>query len=102
MKLKDIPIGTRFIKPTQRVIYDEEKKSFRLKTEEEMSTSHTGDKPLVYDMPSDELTQHEIEEALTVMRAIKKEQRGYMIVSPSFKGGRGLHIAGPLEKRKAA
>lgn len=52
--------------------------------------------------PPDELTQREIEEALTIMRAIKRRQRGYMLVSPTVGDGRALYIVGPLDKQRAA
>ena len=67
-----------------------------------MEANHTGDKPIIYDMPTDELTQHEMQEAIRIMRTIKRNQRGYMLVSPTTGSGRGLYIVGPLEKNKAA
>lgn len=63
--------------------------------------SQTGATPLHYLEP-DELTQHEMELALSIMREIKRNQRGYMLVSPTVGSGRELYITGPLEKRRAA
>lgn len=66
------------------------------------NTSQTGTTPIHYLEP-DELTQHEMEMLLDIARQIKRNQRGYMLVSPDFRDkGRALHIVGPLEKRRAA
>ncbi len=60
----------------------------------------TGDQDLVYEQP-DELTQHELQQAITILRAIKSTQRGYLLASPTVGGGRALHIV-HLDKAKAA
>lgn len=36
------------------------------------SANQTGDRPIVYDLPSDELTQHETEKLLRLARAVKR------------------------------
>lgn len=63
------------------------------------NTSQTGTTPIHYLEP-DELTQHEIEMLLDIARQIKRQQRGYMLVSPTVGGGRALHIVGPLDKQQ--
>jgi hypothetical protein len=68
-------------------------------TEKTWHSNATGG-PLVYEEP-DELTQHELQQAITILRRIKSTQRGYLLASPTVGGGRALHIV-HLDNAKAA
>lgn len=65
-----------------------------------MTQTNTADAELIYEQP-DELTQHELQQAIQILRAIKRDQRGYLLASPTVGGGRALHIV-HLDKAKAA
>ncbi len=59
-----------------------------------MNTSQTGDKPLVYKLPSDELTQHETEKLLRLGRAVKRGELSLGLFELAYGKNDELHIVG--------
>jgi hypothetical protein len=59
-----------------------------------MEKAHTGDPALVYNLVTDELTQHEMEKVLRLCRAVKRGELDTVLVQRSATRRNELYIVG--------